>query len=102
MSVSWIVLKFGGTSVTGLEQWKKIRQIMNRHLSTQQPILVVCSAISQVSNHLENLAKAAQKGEDVTPYYQKIYEIHHHQATQLGVELDCIQEFLDDLKQLAF
>ena len=60
----WIVLKFGGTSVTGLEQWHNIKRILTRHIETKQPLLIVCSAISQVSNHLERLARAAQAGED--------------------------------------
>lgn len=102
MSDSWVVLKFGGTSVTGLEQWKQIHHIINRYVERKQPLLVVCSAISQVSNHLERLASAAREGEEITRHLEEITALHERQARELGVSMSCIRDLLDDLKQLAF
>jgi len=53
-----IVLKFGGTSVGSAEAIKKVKDIVERE-SSNQKIIVVVSAFSQVTNKLERLVDAA-------------------------------------------
>ena len=75
MKNTWIVIKFGGTSVATAENWQKIANIVKKHLTHSRRILVVCSAITNVSNKLEALVSAALVGE----YHgglQELEEIH--------------------------
>lgn len=51
----WVVLKFGGTSVSTKERWDTIASQVERILSEGSRPLLVCSALTQVSNGLERL-----------------------------------------------
>lgn len=51
----WIVLKFGGTSVSCKSSWLTIKNIINQRRAKGNKILIICSAISQISNQLEKL-----------------------------------------------
>jgi bifunctional diaminopimelate decarboxylase / aspartate kinase len=52
---SWIVLKFGGTSVSSLESWRNIAHIVRQRRSAGARVLVVHSALSGVTDRLEEL-----------------------------------------------
>lgn len=53
--VSWVVLKFGGTSVAGRQQWNTIAELIANRRQDSFRVLVVCSAISGITNMLEGL-----------------------------------------------
>ncbi|PEN13176.1 diaminopimelate decarboxylase [Longibacter salinarum] len=53
---SWIVLKFGGTSVSTPDRWKTIAHIARRYRDDGVRPLLVCSALSGISDKLEMLA----------------------------------------------
>jgi len=55
----WVVIKFGGTSVSNLECWKNIVSIIKQRLAERLRPLIVCSAPSNISNKLEELLKQA-------------------------------------------
>ena len=51
----WVVLKFGGTSVSSRASWETIASVLRARLTNGERPLLVCSAVSQVSNRLEEL-----------------------------------------------
>ncbi|MBQ3657749.1 MAG: aspartate kinase [Bacteroidales bacterium] len=54
------VLKFGGTSVSSVQTVKNISEILKKSSENQ---IVVCSALSKVTNMLEEAAKKASEGD---------------------------------------
>ncbi len=58
----WVVIKFGGTSVSTRQSWQNIASVIDQHLQKTQHLLVVCSAPSRVSNQLECLIEHAIVG----------------------------------------
>ncbi len=59
----WIVLKFGGTSVSTLANWKNIAAVIRRRQAEGAQVLVVHSAVSGITDRLERLLAAALVGE---------------------------------------
>jgi len=57
-----IVTKFGGTSVSTRMTWNNIAAITQRHLNSSAQPVIVCSALTQISNKLEKAIEAAGKG----------------------------------------
>jgi diaminopimelate decarboxylase/aspartate kinase len=54
-----LVIKFGGTSVSSLHTWENIAAITKKHISDGVQPVIVCSALSQISNKLEKAIEAA-------------------------------------------
>ena len=98
-----LVLKFGGTSVSSLERWQTIKKICEERIGDgQTKVLVVCSALSGLSNTLENLIELALKG-DYKPVFEEIKSRHFKFAHELGLENPegLIAEDLKGLENLA-
>ncbi|MBL6991184.1 MAG: bifunctional aspartate kinase/diaminopimelate decarboxylase [Bacteriovoracaceae bacterium] len=62
MEQKWVVLKFGGTSVSNLDNWGVIRSVIEQRIAEEYTPVVVCSAISGISNLLEQVIKNAING----------------------------------------
>ena len=58
-AAEWIVLKFGGTSVASLPNWRNIAHVVRERRVGGARILVVHSALSGVTDRLEKLLVAA-------------------------------------------
>ena len=56
---AWIVLKFGGTSVSSLANWTNIARIVRARRAGGARILIVHSAITGVTDRLERVLDAA-------------------------------------------
>jgi bifunctional diaminopimelate decarboxylase / aspartate kinase len=97
----WVVLKFGGTSVSSLNNWQTIRDICADRLAEGLRPLVVCSALAGVSDALESLLASALRGghkEVLTALRDKHLEL----ASDLGVDGEALLgEFFDELGRLA-
>ncbi len=77
------ILKFGGTSVANAENIKRVKDII-KSKSKEQPLIIVVSAFSKVTNKLEQIAKDATKAD--SSYFKsiEILEAQHKEAvTQL-------------------
>ncbi len=87
MSPEWIVLKFGGTSVAGPAQWQTIRDLVleNRHAGRR--VLLVCSAVSGITNQLSELADQPLKS-GIEPVLAR----HSELAGELQVNADDVLE----------
>lgn len=97
------VLKFGGTSVSDGECWQNIKQILDKRLSELEngKLLIVCSAISQVSNLLEKVIVEAVKGNH-HPYIEQIKKKHLDLAEVLGLDFQqVIGKKFEELEKIA-
>ncbi|NNF17666.1 MAG: bifunctional aspartate kinase/diaminopimelate decarboxylase [Gammaproteobacteria bacterium] len=77
-----IVMKFGGTSVTGAANWQIIAQLLRARLASGLQPLIVHSAFAGVSDLLEKISTGTQ----VTEAAQNIRDIHRAQATELALD----------------
>ena len=59
MSRPWVVLKFGGTSVSRPDYWEAIAERV-RTLSSSYRVCIVASALSGVSNALERAIEPSE------------------------------------------
>lgn len=96
----WVVLKFGGTSVASLECWQAIRVVVEKRINAGLRPVVVCSALSGISDMLERLIEKAVSGS-----HQKTLDIindkHRELADQLGVDFGVADCYLEELVDLA-
>ena len=98
---SWVVLKFGGTSVSSLANWKNIATVVRKRSATGAPVLVVHSAVTGITDKLEKLLDAAlqQKHEEAMAVIEKR---HRDLAAELGVPVSAaLEQHFADLKQIA-
>ena len=97
----WIVLKFGGTSVSSRSRWETIAGVTRARIAEGFRPLVVCSALTGISNELESLVAAAIAG-DHEPLLARIEEKHRRLAAEMGLDGDALLAGpLDDLRRLA-
>ena len=98
---NWVVLKFGGTSVSKAEHWNTITKIVHARLADGERVFIVCSAIADMSRALESLIDAAQRG-DYHAVLDKICQRHLELATELNVDgFELLATHLQTLAQLA-
>ena len=101
VDVSWVVLKFGGTSVSTAANWQRIAQIVRQRSLDGTHVLIVHSALSGITDRLERLLEGALAGAH-TPILDDIENRHRALAADLGVAVgDTVQRHFDDLRQLA-
>src|SRR4051812_34755893 len=98
---SWVVVKFGGTSVSTLANWRNIALVVHRRLETGHRVLVVHSAITKITDMLEKLLVAAQAGKP-DDALEAIENRHRQLTTDLGVGVSPqLQGYFDELRQGA-
>lgn len=84
---SIVVLKFGGTSVSSRARWETIARIANERIAANEKPFFVCSALSGVSNLLEDLVALAPSAE-FAPALAEIREKHQKLSDELGIDAD--------------
>ena len=97
----FVVLKFGGSSVSSAINWRNIRDVLRtRSAEGFQPV-VVHSAVSGITDHLEALLIAARDGMHGS-LFEAITARHTALAAELGMSLPAgVQRHLDELRQIA-
>jgi len=93
----WVVMKFGGSSVSTAENWQTIARLLQRRLDEGLQPLVVHSALKGVSNALEDVLTSAVNG-DPSDALEEIRSQHYELAEALG--LDGPSMFDDTLHEL--
>jgi diaminopimelate decarboxylase/aspartate kinase len=97
----WLVLKFGGTSVSSLERWETIAEALEGRLERGYRLAVVCSALSQVSNRLERLLDGAQEGLEVASGLAELRRVHSELARDMGLDVEeLLGETLTELRKI--
>ncbi len=81
---SWIVLKFGGTSVSSLENWRNIAAIVRARHAAGARVLIVHSALSGVTDALEELLDPKNLQER-SARIGALEERHQRLARELGI-----------------
>lgn len=95
----WIVLKFGGTSVSRRERWDTIGALAASRVDTGHRVLVVVSALSGVTNALGAIADGAP---DAVERAEALIERHRAFAVELGLDPDAaVGARLDALRSLV-
>ena len=96
----WVVMKFGGTSVSTAERWQTIAGLVRSRLDAGLKPVIVHSALKGVSNSLEGLLLAAGQ-EDPAPVLAEIRRAHYALAEDLGVDGPALlDESMHELEQL--
>jgi len=93
-----IVSKFGGTSVSSLQTWENIAKITLQHINSGLQPVIVCSALTQISNKLEQATEAAMLDQHKS-VQNDISEGYFHLAEALSVPFDLIADDLAHLDQ---
>ncbi len=97
----WIVLKFGGTSVSSLANWRNIAKVAATRRAAGARVLIVHSALSGITDRLEKLLDAA-RGQAQEEELRIIEERHRTLALDLGIPLGAaIERQLAELRQIA-
>ncbi len=97
----WIVLKFGGTSVSSLANWRNIAKVAAARTQQGARVLIVHSAVSGITDRLEKLLDAA-RGQAQEAELRLIEERHRGLATELGIPLgELCERQLAELRQIA-
>lgn len=98
---SWVVLKFGGTSVSNEPNWRSIAATCRARLATGARVLVVHSAVSGVTDRLEKLLAAALAGSHAEPL-AALRARHRELSDALGLGADDgTARWFDELHQLV-
>ena len=93
---SWVVLKFGGTSVSTRARWDTIASVVRDYHDAEHRPFLVCSALSGVSDRLEALLDDPSVGLDT------IRRQHLDLAADLGVDgPSVLADAFDTLSGLA-
>lgn len=82
---SYLVLKFGGSSVASAAHWPVIAELVRARQVQGQRVVVVVSALAGVTNALEALIAGAQAGEDSGPASVAIVARHRAFVRELGL-----------------
>jgi diaminopimelate decarboxylase/aspartate kinase len=98
---SWVVLKFGGTSVSSADNWRNIAGVVRDRIAAGLRPLVVHSALSGITDRLEALLPAAVMGIHA-PILQEIETAHRALARLLSIVPDArFEAFLTELQQMT-
>jgi len=97
----WVVLKFGGTSVSSAVNWKNVAAVLRDRLSEGLRPVVVHSALSGITDRLEQLLTQALGGE-WQPVMDQIERRHRDLARDLGiVPTPDLEDQFKRLRQIA-
>lgn len=100
-NLPWVVMKFGGTSVSSAAMWRTIADVIGRRASEGVRPVLVCSALSGVSDQLEALLRDAVDGNH-EPIIRAIRKQHESLASDLQVPFnDRLERYLAELDRLA-
>lgn len=90
--MAWVVIKFGGTSVSSRATWDQIAGIIRGHREKGKKVLVVCSALSGVTNLLSSWCQTGDVSERAR--LALLHELNTRYATlasELGVDASCFE-----------
>jgi diaminopimelate decarboxylase/aspartate kinase len=100
-SRGWVVLKFGGTSVSSPDNWHNIVGVLHDRIEAGLHPVVVHSALSGITDRLESLLAAAIAGAH-RHVLDEIETVHRDLARRLAVSPNRLfEDFFEDLGRIA-
>jgi bifunctional diaminopimelate decarboxylase / aspartate kinase len=100
-SQAWVVLKFGGTSVSSAANWHNIAGVVRARIAASLRPVIVHSALSGITDRLESLLAAAVAGTH-PGVLEQIDARHRDLAAMLGIAPSPLFEgFMRELRQMA-
>jgi diaminopimelate decarboxylase/aspartate kinase len=100
-SQAWVVLKFGGTSVSSAGNWHNIAGVLRTRIAERTRPVIVHSALSGITDRLESLLTAAAAGTH-SRQLEQIEARHRDLAQSLGiVPGPRFERFMLELRQMA-
>jgi diaminopimelate decarboxylase/aspartate kinase len=98
---AWLVLKFGGTSVSSAANWHNIAKVLRTRIAEGFRPVVVHSALSGITDRLESLLSAAMTGKHA-PVLERIDVAHRELAARLSVVPNLqFETFMRELRDMA-
>jgi diaminopimelate decarboxylase/aspartate kinase len=98
---NWVVLKFGGTSVSSVSNWKNVAGVVRERLGEGMHPFIVHSALSGITDRLEQLLAKALTGE-WEPVMDQIERRHMDLARDLGLDVSAdLERHFSDLRRSA-
>ncbi len=98
---AWVVLKFGGTSVSSAANWHNIASVVRSRIDASFRPVIVHSALSGITDRLESLLASAIDGRH-SGVLEQIDATHRHLAAALGiVPSPMFEGFMRELRDLA-
>ncbi|MGH8160707.1 MAG: aspartate kinase [Gammaproteobacteria bacterium] len=94
-------MKFGGTSVASPERWETIANIITERRKAGYRVLVVCSALSGISNLLERLLAEVERGESTEKTLTLFRKRHRDLCKQMGVSAKIVKPWFASLSRLV-
>ncbi len=96
----WVVMKFGGTSVSTAANWTMIAERVRSRLEAGFRLVVVHSALKGVSNALAEILQSAVSGE-ASDHFDALKQQHHDLADALALDgPSLLDNALQELGQL--
>ena len=87
----WIVLKFGGTSVSRRHRWDTIGRLMRERADNEQArVLVVVSALSGITNELQAIIDHHADAADVSRRVETLVERHRLACGELEIDANAV------------
>ena len=102
--LAWIVLKFGGTSVSSKSRWDTIVELAAQHIANNRRVLIVVSALSGVTDQLKALCEAFNDDARTAELRLSLHARHTDMAKSLGLNeamLARVAQMLELLDQLC-
>lgn len=97
----WIVLKFGGTSVSNRQNWNNISEVVKRRREEGYRVCLVHSALSGISNKLQEVIEQAPRGK-YNALIDSIKSAHRDLGENLDLDADkLLGDYFVELDQLA-
>jgi diaminopimelate decarboxylase/aspartate kinase len=99
---AWIVLKFGGTSVSKRTRWDTIGRLAARRRAEGSRVLLVVSAVSGVTNALQAMIDGHAHADATTQAAAALEGRHREFARELSIDPDVVLgDLFDQLLALA-
>ena len=96
----WLVQKFGGTSVSTASRWHTIAGIVHARRGDGYRLMVVCSALSGITNALDSLADSVLAGVPPDARISAIIARHEALCEALGLDASTVLErFFQSLRE---
>jgi bifunctional diaminopimelate decarboxylase / aspartate kinase len=100
-SQAWVVLKFGGTSVSTAANWHNIAAVVRERIAAHLRPVIVHSALSGITDKLESLLAATVAGSH-SSVLEQIEARHRDLAHSLGIAPGLkFERFVRELRDLA-